>query len=270
MLHKVFNIYSDDLEDVQLFIEAGKNHIACWCKKTGDDVLRAFEFFRCNDCSSENLEEIVDNARLYSKLLTMPIAGTNFFWNTHEVLCLPPGSNDPDFLKANFELLFGNSPNAKIFSAPTELCTVAWRVEDEQQHIAQDCFRGAMFTHQYTSLLKSFQSGQSNNFYLLFYPNYCTLIVFKDGQLQFAQTRKYNAPEDVLYFILNVCKQYNIEKNVAIFCGGFIDEKSRLYEILYQYLEGFQLMHVDDNVFPNEAFKDYLPHHYIPYINYVV
>jgi len=270
MLHKTFSIYSDDLEDVLLFIEAGKNHIACWCKKPGDDRLRAFEFFRCNDCSSENLEEIVDNARLYSKLLTMPVNATNFFWNTNEVLCLPPGNNDPDFLKANFELLFGNTPNTKIFSASTELCTVAWRIEDEQQHIAQDCFRGALFTHQYTSLLKSLHSIRANNFYLIFYPNYFTLVVFKDEQLQFAQTRKYNTPEDVLYFVLNVCTQYNIEKSVNILSGGFIDEKSSLYEILYQYLEGFQLMRVDENAFATEAFKDFLSHHYIPYINYAV
>jgi len=270
MLHKTFSIYSDDLEDVQLFIEAGKNHIACWCKKQGDDVLRAFEFFRCNDCSSENLEEIVDKTRLYSKLLTMPVNGTNFFWNTHEVLCLPPGYDNPDFLKANFELMFGDSANAKIFSAPTALCTVAWRIEDQQQHIAQDCFRGARFTHQYTSILKFLHTLRPNSFCLLFYPYYFTLIVFKEDHLQFAHTRKYNIPEDVLYFILNTCQQYNIERNVEIFCGGFIDEQSKLYELLYQYLEGFQLMSVNENAFAAEAFKEFSLHYYMPYINYVV
>jgi hypothetical protein len=199
----------------------------------------------------------------------MPVNETNFFWNTNEVLCLPPEKNDPGFLKANFELLFGNLPGAKIFSSSTELCTIAWRIEEQQQHIAQECFRGALFTHQYTLLLPSLYSGKANCFYLLFYPNYFTLVVFKEDKLQFAQTRKYNTPEDVLYFILNVCKQYAIEKDVEIFCGGFVDEKSKLYELLYQYLEGFQLMHVDENIFTAEAFKEFSSHYYIPYINYV-
>jgi hypothetical protein len=270
MLQKTYSIYSDDLNDVQLFIEAGKNHIACWCKKKDEKALRAFEFFLCDRYTAENLEELIDNTRSYSRLLTMPVSSTNFFWNTDEVLCVPPEKNNSEFLKANFELLFGNSVNSKIFSASAEQCFVTWRIESEQQHIGQECFRGSVFNHQYVSLLPSLKLFSETAVYLFFYPHYFTLIGIKNNDLQFAQTRKYNTPEDVLYFILNACKQYDFKINVEVFCGGFIDEKSKLYEMLYQYLEGLELMQADETRFAAGEFKEYSSHYFMPYINYVV
>jgi hypothetical protein len=269
MLQKTYSIYADDLNDVQLFIEAGKNHIACWCKKQNEHKLKAFEFFQCDDYAAENFEDLIDNTRLYSRLLTMPVNNTRFFWNTDETLCLPLQKSD-DFLKENFELILGDSLNKKIFSSTTNKCTVAWRIENRQQQIAQESFRGAIFDHQYTSLFSSPQFIDKTGMHLLFYPHYFTLIVIKDEKLQFAQTRKYNSPEDVLYFVLNVFEQYNIEKNTTVFCGGFINEQSKLYEALFQYIEGFQLMNADENLFDTAEFKNYSPHYFAPYINYVV
>ncbi len=269
MLQKTYSIYSDDLNDAQLFVEAGKNHIACWCKKSDDTTIRAFEFFQCDDYTPENFETLVDNTRLYSRLLTMPVKQNIFFWNTNEVLCLPPGNDSDDFLKNNFDMMLGNKPEATISSAPTKYCLVAWRIETRQQNIAQQCFQGATFTHQYVPLLNSLQSTDKN-IYLFFYPYYFTLILLKEGKLQFAQTRKYSTPEDVLYFVLNVCEQYDIEKNVNTFCGGFIEERSQLYETLYQYLEGLQLIQPDESLFASAEFKEYAPHYFAPYVNYIV
>ena len=270
MLQKTYSIYSDDLNDVQLFIETGKNHIACWCKKTGDDKLRAFEFFLCNDHTLANFEELIDNAKLYSRLLTMPAAGSKFFWNTNEVLCFPKEKNEPVFLQQNFELLVGNLPDATIFSASTEQCLIAWRVENAKQKIAAQCFPGAGFTHQYVSLLPSLQTASGTIVYLFFYPQYFTLAAFIENKLQYIQTAGYNTPEDVLYFVLNLCTQYGIKKNVEVFCGGFIDERSKLYETLYQYLEGFQLIKPGEMRFASEEFKDHAAHYFIPYISYIV
>ena len=269
MLQKTYSIYSDDLNDVQLFVEAGKNHIACWCKKENDDKIRAFEFFLCDDYSSDSLEELIDNTRLYSRLLTMPVTKTDFFWNNTEVLCLPQEKNDTDFFKANFDLAFGDAVDSKIFSASSEQCLVAWRLQNQVQHIAQQCFRGATFHHQYLPLLSSLKSTV-HALYLFFYPHYFTLVAFKVNKLQFVQTVNYNTPEDVLYFVLNVCKQYDLEKSINIFCAGFIDERSKLYESLYQYLEGMQLIQPDTSVFAADEFKEYSSHYFMPYINYVV
>ncbi|MEP6467415.1 MAG: DUF3822 family protein [Parafilimonas sp.] len=270
MLQKTYSIYSDDLNDVQLFIEAGKNHIACWCKKSGEAVLRAFEFFQCDDYTAENFETLIDNTRLYSRLLTMPVENTHFFWNTTDVVCVPNEKDDAAFLKANFDLMFGNADNAKIFSTPANDCLIAWRIDDKQQNIAQQSFRGASFSNHYVPLLSSLTSENSNAVYLFFYPHYFTIVVFKQSKLQFIQTVKYVSTDDVLYVVLNVYKQYAIEKNIPVFYGGFVAEKSKLYDTLYQYLEAFQALKVDENLFASEGFNAYPSYYFLPYINYVV
>ena len=270
MLQKTYSIYSDDLNDAQLFVETGKNHIACWCKKSNDNTLRAFEFFQCDNVAAENFETLIDNAKLYSRLLAMPVAKTIFLWNTDEVICVPKDKSDTAFLQQNFELLKGNLPGTAISSQTTEDCTIAWRTEIIQQQIADKNFPGALFTHQFVALLPSLQRTGEDVIYLFFYPHYFTLCLFKNNKLHYLNTIDYAAPEDALYFVLNVCKQYEVEKNIAIYCGGFIDEKSKLYDTLYQYLEGFTLLQAEEAQLASDEFKEYALHYFMPYINYVV
>ena len=111
---------------------------------------------------------------------------------------------------------------------------------------------------------------QDNIVQLFFYPNYFSIVVYKEGKLQFFQTKYYNNPEDVLYAVLNIFQQYEIEKNTEIITGGFIDEHSKLYELLYQYLEGLVLGAVDETLFISPEFKDYPAHYFLPYTNYLL
>jgi len=270
MLQKTYSIYSDDLNDVRLFVETGKNHIACWCKKSGDDILRAFEFFQYDTNATQSFKELFDNAKLYSRLLTMPLASTVFLWNTDEVICVPKDKNDVVFLQQNFELLKGSLPGTTIFSREADICTVAWRVEDSKQQIADQYFPRASFIHQFIALIPAMKLAGESGIHLFFYPHYFTLCLFKNNRLHYLNTVEYATPEDVLYFVLNVFKQCEVEKNIAVHCGGFIDENSKLYETLYQYLEGFQLLKADERQLASDEFKEYALHYFTPYINYVV
>jgi hypothetical protein len=270
MLQKIYSIYSDDLNDVRLFVETGKSHIACWCRKNGDAILRAFEFFQYDAATAQNFEQLIDNAKLYSRLLTMPVAGTVFLWNTDEVICVPNDKNEPAFLLQNFELLKGNLPDTTIFSQPANICTVAWRIKSGNQQIANECFPGALFVHQFIALLPALLPAEENSIYLFFYPYYFTLCLFKNRKLHYINTIEYATPEDVLYFVLNACKQYEVENNVAVHCGGFINESSKLHEALYQYLEGFQLLTPAETQFASDEFKEHPLHYFTPYINYML
>lgn len=269
MLQKTYSIYSDDLHDVQLIVEAGKNHIACWCKKENENSILAFEFFLCDAYHAENFEQLIDQAKLHSRLLTMPVLNIHFYWNNTEALCLPNENTDADFLEANFNLIFGESNKSKVFFTNTEHCLVAWRVEDKLWQAAQKCFGEAVYSHQFAALLSALHPV-ATCLYLLFYPHYFAVVAFKESKLQFIQNVNYNTPEDVLYFVLNVCKQYGIENKTGILCGGFVEEKSKLYEMLYQYLEGLELIKPDETKLGADEFKQYAPHYFVPYINYPV
>jgi uncharacterized protein DUF3822 len=269
MLQKTFSYYSDDLEDVDLFVEAGRNHIVCWCKKKNDKRLKAFEFFLCDDYTETAFVALIKEVQLHSRLLSIRSNKTNFFWNTGEVLCLPPSTQDDAIVNTHFELMFGNTANTKIFSASANDCVVAWRLKYEQQRAAEELFRKANFSHHYVPLFSQAKADDTIC-YLFFYPNYFSLVVYSAGLLQLAQTKKYKASEDVLYFVLNAFEQYNIAQHTNVICAGFVDERSKLYELLYLYLENLKLMNVDEATFNDKAFSEYSQHYFLPYINYTV
>ncbi len=130
------------LIDVDLFVEAGKKvHIACWCKKRMISSLKPFRvFFLCDDYTETTFAALIKEVKLRSRLLSIRSNKTNFFWNTDEVLCLPPSTQDDAIVNAHFELMFGNSNNTKIFSAAAHDCLVAWRLKHQQQQCSRNSF----------------------------------------------------------------------------------------------------------------------------------
>lgn len=273
MLQKTYSIYSEELNNQQLFIEAGKNHLACWCKKAANKKLNAFELFQCDAYTGSSFENMLNAARLHSRLLAMQVAETKFILNTDETICIPFNSNynDNDFIKQNFELLFGASSDADIFSEKYDGYLIAARIEKNLQDSVRSSFPGVQFHLQYNCLLPSLNANENAEIvYLFFYPHYFSLIAFKQGKPLLLQTRAYNNAEDVLYFVLNVFKQYNIGNETEIITGGFIEEESKLYQTLYQYAEGLKIAQVDEELFASAEFKDYSSHYFLPYANYIV
>ena len=273
MLQKTYSIYSENCENGRLFIEAGKTHFACWCKDHDEKKLTAFEFFQCDSYTAASFDDMINAAKLHSKLLTTSFKTPNFILNTDEAICMPGnrGYADENFIKQNFDLLFGPCTNSNIFSEEYGEYLFASRRNNELQSSVQSSFPDVQFHSQYACLLPSLiENGNADIVYLFFYPYYFSLIAFKQGRLQLLQTKAYNAAEDVLYFVLNVFKQYNISRETEIFTGGFIDEQSKLYQTLYQYLEGLRPAQVDETLFASDEFKDYSSHYFLPYANYVL
>ena len=273
MLQKTYSIYSETQSDGQLFIEAGKNHFACWRKDREKNQLSAFEFFQCDAYTGASFDNMIDSARLHSKLLAEPRETTHFILNTDEALCLPVyhGHTDDDFMRQNFNLLFGPSADTNILSAEYHGYIFASRIKRDLQNSVQSFLAGVQLHSQFACLLPALiTNGNADIVYLFFYPSYFSLIAFNNGELQLLQTKAYTAPEDVLYFVLNVFKQYNINKETEILTGGFIDEESKLYQVLYQYLEGLRPAQVDESLFASGEFKNYSSHYFLPYANYVL
>ena len=273
MVQKTYSIYSDNIDNGQFFIEAGKNHLAFWCRERDENKITAFEFFQCDNYTGSSFDKILDAARLHSRLLATTVEPPHFIMNTDEALGVPANlsGNDEHFISQNFELLFGPCATANFLSENVEQYLFASRIDIALQERVRSCFPNVKFHTQYACLLRSLISNTGDDkVYLFFYPNYFSLIAMKDGRLEFLKTKSYIAADDVLYFVLNVFRQYKISNSTEILTGGFIDEQSKLYQTLYQYLEGLRPAAVDEAVFATGEFKDYSLHYFLPYANYVL
>lgn len=265
MIQKNYSIYSNDLANQQLFVEVGKNHLACWCSKQGENRFTAFEFFQCDNYDASTFEGLINQAKLFSKLLTIDVEKLVILWITDANLAVPSEfASNEEFIKDNFCLLYGNSADAKLISRDCGDFLLVTSVEKYLYNAAHSIFFKAGF--EPASCVNRKAEGDLAE--LFFYPNYFSLTVYKNGAMHFLQTKYYSQPEDVLYFILDVLHQYNIEKNIEIIAGGFIAVQSTLYELLYQYLEGLKLGSVNEEWFASTDFSEYPSHYFLPYINY--
>jgi hypothetical protein len=68
------------------------------------------------------------------------------------------------------------------------------------------------------------------------------LTVSRNGQWLLLQSYPYHTPEDVLYFILNAMQQHGLsQEETTVYLQGMIDQRSALYDVLYNYLLNLQL-----------------------------
>ena len=97
-------------------------------------------------------------------------------------------------------------------------------------------FGAASFTHLF-SLLPGLAKGEkSNSIYCVFSSGHLKIMLVKQGRLQVMQSYTYKTPEDVAYYLLNLCKSFEIaQSDIAVRLSGMIDENSPLYTELYKY-----------------------------------
>ncbi len=63
-----------------------------------------------------------------------------------------------------------------------------------------------------------------------------TIIIEKNSQLKLAQVYEYEAPADVLYYLLKACSQFSLsQQHVQLQLSGLVDKDSSLYKELHQY-----------------------------------
>ncbi len=90
----------------------------------------------------------------------------------------------------------------------------------------------------------------SDKLHITFYDQYIFITLYKQGVIHLCQAYPFKTPEDVLYLLLNITDQFELDIAVLSFIPeGFIDADSSLYKLLEQY-------------FPNIEQPGSLKHHY--------
>ncbi len=98
-------------------------------------------------------------------------------------------------------------------------------------------FPAAFFLHVYTPELKIYNGFVAENQIAVnFTPNYFRVLVKRSGQLELAQIYFYNAPLDVVYYLLKIVEELHFDKeDTLLILSGLIEESSALYKELDAY-----------------------------------
>ena len=135
--------------------------------------------------------------------------------------------------------IYGLNGNASVISEPIS----EWQVnniysvpKDLHEWISRK-FDIGKYWHQHTLGAKNIKGADDAGHLLVdFRTEDFTVQAAAGGKLLLTQTFLYSTPEDVLYYLLKICQQFNLSQQlVQLSLSGLIDKQSALYKELYQY-----------------------------------
>lgn len=139
--------------------------------------------------------------------------------------------------KAMFELVYGDTQDNLLKSDlrfQHDLCNL-YEVPRLVNSIVSTKFPTATFTHQYSILPDVIRAG-GNHLYAIFGEYDVTAMLLKDGKIQIIQNFKYRAPEDVTYYLLGFCENFDLTINETILhLNGRIAKGSDLFKEIDTY-----------------------------------
>jgi hypothetical protein len=86
-------------------------------------------------------------------------------------------------------------------------------------------------------------------------------VAVKDTSLLLAQIFSYQKAEDVLYWLLKICRQFSIsQEQVILVLSGLIDKQSAVFKELYQYFLNIEFASIENDIQLSGEFEDYPVH----------
>jgi hypothetical protein len=273
MLKPTFNIHTDnELSDIprqyRLLMEVGKQGCNCLLldlRKMSPEIIRSYQFSHVKDKQPEELlKEIIDEDDLFRR----EISDFIMIYNFEESSLIPDIYFGAEMNKELIELFHGNLEKGFLFSEKIPWWDIhnVYRVPAGIHNLLREEFANARHWHVYSLLLKSYRMFQSDErqdlLKVIFSEDNIIALVFKKGQLQLIQSFIYREANDVIYYLLNCCKQYALNTgDLHLEVSGLIERHSLLFREASKYFVNISFEAIGDNVKVTEELSEY-PIHY--------
>lgn len=274
MVQPAFDIRYNDLantpDDCQLLIEiSGQafNYILFTRLPAQLFLLRQYRLYTSDDKSTRDvLEEIISGDDMLMKYSSRALVLYNF----PESNILPAELYNASIKTAANRLVYGDTDHHFIFDEQVHDWNMfnIYSVSKELHLLCKEKFRGSRFWHLYTMVLLSSSENKQlpgNYTRMLFYNDKFITAVFDKGNLQLLQTFAYQTPEDVAYYMLLICKQFELApQEMALYLSGLIDTQSSLYSELLKYFVKVNYETIPESFGTNGLLDEYPSHYFSP------
>ena len=161
-----------------------------------------------------------------------------------------------------FESVIYNTPGHSQFSdAVVERQMVnSYSIPTSLHDRILDQFSSVVFFHAYTPTLKIYNGFvAADQVDIHFTTQNFRILVKKEQQVHLAQTYSYKTPLDVVYYLLKICYEFNLEQSeVFLIVSGLIDQDSAMYNELHNYFLNIHFAQAPAFTLPQNEY----PHYY--------
>jgi hypothetical protein len=243
--------------DQQLAVEIGNTYLVLVVGTAS--TVAGFEYY---DAEDNELEELLSYAKTNSYLLEKSYSEARVYYNLEESVLVPVGQFNTAVASEFVDVAFGSSAASRInvenINVQPGMVNVYRSSENWQALIAQ-YFRAVTKRHLFSKLIEHASGGSLQ---VQFYKNEMTVIAIAGGILQLARNFSFDVEEDIVYHLLNSCKQTGIDPvNTSIEISGLIDTDSKAIRLIKKCFGKIQWSRPPSNIMPQEELSKY-PLHY--------
>ena len=249
--------------DQRLAVEIGDSYIVLVAG--ADKKPAGLEYFTKDE---DNLDESLDVISHHSSLLKKNYSETRVFYNLEETVLVPVGQFNTSVASEFIDLAYGNKTASRV---NVENINVApgivnvYRSDEHWQEVINRHFRAVTKRHLYSKLVEQ-AIAADQQIRLIFYNDSYIIVAVKNRQLRIIRSFALGSDADVLYHILNVCKQADIDvPGTTLNLCGTIDSDSSTCSLLRKYFV-VRLQNADHDVFPGDQ-NQYPRHYFTSFIN---
>lgn len=228
------------------------------------DVLRFMEHF---SIAAKDIQDAVDE--LSAILADHPLLQTSFenikvIYHTSSSVLVPAAFYHED--NSDHLLHWQNGDTGNYFPmkdiVSKEDIHVLYLVPEELHHIMTINFPSAVFVHAHSSTV-GIKPTLPTAIQVEAYPGEWICSVWKKGTLQLVKSLNTANADDLVYMILNICKQFDIqEKELTLSISGMVEKNDPALSLLATFIKE---VHWDEDQ-PIYGFTDHPPHYFTPLI----
>jgi hypothetical protein len=274
MVHPAFDIRREDMDNLpancRLMIELSAqsfNYILFTRSPDQLFILRQYRIYTTGDKNTRDvLEEIISGDPVLLQFGHQP----TIIYNFPDANLLPSEHFKTELKAPVTRLLYGDAAGNLIFDEHVNDWNIhnIYTVSKDLHTLCRDKFKGGQYWHLYTMILRWSKANElktGSYARVIFYNDKFIAAFFVDGALQIMQTFTYQTPEDTAYYLLLVCRQFNIAPDkMTLIISGLIDSQSALYSELVKYFSHVQYEGIPDDYGTSGILQEYPVHYFSP------
>lgn len=166
----------------------------------------------------------------------------------------------------HLDTLYGKSIHTTVVSENVQGWNLynVYRLPTSLQSAASWKYLSAKYWNLNSVFLKDFSSSPSEGTILIdFKTDEFTIIATRSNKLLLAKTFVYSSPDDVLYYVLKTCQQFELsQEKVNLLLSGLIEKDSTIYRELYKYFISLEFEKLAGEIKLAEPLKEHPDHYY--------
>lgn len=274
MVHPAFDISRNDLantpDNCQLLIEISAQAFNYILFTRTPDQLFLLRQYRIYTSSEKTYRDVLEEIISGDEVLQKYSANAFIVYNFPEANIVPSEIFNNSIKAAATKLVYGNTDHHFIFDEKVgdQGMHNVYFISKDLHSLCREKFKGSSYWHLYTMILMSDNTTRDAGetaARVIFYNDKFIVAVYKQGMLQLIQTFAYQTPEDAAYYLLLICKQFEISQyDLVLNISGLIDAQSPLYTELLKYFAHVNHEGVPETYGTNGLLDEYPPHYFSP------